>query len=78
MNRRIEWTEERLQYLREHYPTGTAHEIALFVGCSDDSVNRKAHELGIRKDPSFRPQNFIGTYVKRGVINGKINSEIKK
>lgn len=68
MNRRIEWTEERLAYLREHYPTGTAHEIALFVGCSDDSVNRKAHELGIRKDPSFKKSDFRYRYVRHGGV----------
>ena len=49
---KIDWTEEKLQYLREHYPTGTAHEIADFVGCSDDTVNRKAKELGRQKDHS--------------------------
>ena len=78
MNKKVEWTEEKIKFLIEHYPTGTAHEIADFVGCSDDTVNRKAHELGIKKDPSFKTQNFIGRYVRRGVINGGINGDIKR
>ena len=65
---KIDWTEEKLQYIREHYPTETAQDIADVVGCSEDSVNRKARQLGITKDPSFRKSDFIGRYVKRGVI----------
>lgn len=68
MGNKIDWTEEKLQYLREHYPTGTAHDIAEVLGCSDATVNLKAHALGIEKDPSFRRSNFIGRYVKRGII----------
>lgn len=68
MNKKVDWTEERIAYLREHYPTGTAQDIADFVGCSDDTVNRKAKQLGIKKDQSFKKSNFIGRYVKRGVI----------
>lgn len=66
MKQRIDWTEERLQYLRDHYPTGTAEDIADVIGCSGDSVSRKARELGIRKSPDFKKSNFIGRYVKRG------------
>ena len=62
---KIDWTEEKLQYLREHYPKGTAQEIADVVGCSDTTVNVKARELGIKKDASFRKTDFRYRYVKR-------------
>ena len=65
MSNRIEWTEERLQYLREHYPKGTAQEIADVVGCSDTTVNVKARELGIKKDPSFDKSAFRYRYARR-------------
>jgi hypothetical protein len=66
--RKFDWTEEQLAYLREHYPTGTAFDIAEVIGCSETTVRLKAHALGIQKDPSFRRTNFIGRYVRRGVI----------
>ena len=68
MSNRIEWTEEKLQYIREHYPTETAQDIADVIGCSDCTVNVKAKDLGVSKAPSFRKSNFIGRYVKRGKI----------
>ena len=66
MRRRIEWTEEKLQYLREHYPTESAGDIADVIGCSTDTVIKKARALGIAKDPSFTTAAFIGRYVRLG------------
>ena len=68
MSNRIDWTEEKLQYILDHYPTETAQDIADVIGCSDDSVNRKAKELGVVKAPSFRKSEFYGRYVKKGRI----------
>ena len=68
MGRKFTWTEEKLQYLREHYPTEAGSDIADALGCSSATVSKKAHDLGIAKDPSFNRSNFIGRYVKRGVI----------
>ncbi len=68
MSNRIEWTEEKLQYLREHYPTETAQDIADVIGCSDCTVNVKAKMLGIVKAPSFRKSDFHGRYVKKGKL----------
>ena len=65
MNRMVEWTEEKLRFLRENYPTRPSHEIAEVVGCSDSTVRIKARELGIEKSPEFRRSAFIGRYVKR-------------
>lgn len=68
-NRNI-WTEENLAYLRKHYPTEAGSDIADAIGCSSATVTLKARQLGLKKDPSFRTSNFIGRYVKRGVIKG--------
>ena len=68
MSYRVDWTEEKIAYLIEHYPTDTADDIADVIGCSDDTVSKKAKSLGLKKDPSFKKSNFIGRYVKRGVI----------
>ena len=70
MNKRIEWTEEKLQYLREHYPTESASDIADVVGCSTDTVIKKARALGIEKSPAFKRSDFIGRYVKRAKRKG--------
>lgn len=63
---KIDWTEEKLQYIREHYPTETAQDIADVIGCSDCTVNVKAKELGVSKAPSFMKSDFQGRYVKKG------------
>ena len=65
MNKKIIWTESKLQYLIEHYPTDTANDIADVIGCSDFSVSRKAKELGIKKSTDFKRWNFIGRYTNR-------------
>lgn len=67
--RKFEWTDDMVAYLREHWPTGTAFDIAQVLGCSETTVSKKAKRLGIAKDPSFKRTNFIGRYVKRGVIS---------
>jgi hypothetical protein len=64
--KKFDWTEEKLAYLREHYPMGTAYDIAKVIGCSESTVQVKARTLGIKKDPSFRRTDFIGRYTRRG------------
>ena len=68
MSRKFDWTEEKLAYLREHYPTDSADDIADVLGCSDSTVSYKAKSLGLEKSPDFHKWNYIGRYVKRGVI----------
>lgn len=66
MSARIIWTEDKLHYLRDHFPTETAHDIADVLGCSSTSVLKKARELGVDKSPSFRKADFFRRYVDRG------------
>ena len=56
------WTEENVKTLRKLYPTMTAGDIADIIGCSDCTVSLKAKELGLKKDKSFRTNNFYGRY----------------
>ena len=71
MGKKIEWTEEKLEYIREHYPTEAASEIADAIGCSDTTVSVMAKKLGLTKSPDFHTWNYIGRYVKKGVVNNK-------
>lgn len=69
MARHIIWTEEKLAYLREHYPTEPANDIAEVIGCTDTAVSWKAKRLGIMKSPDFNKYDYIGRYVRKGTKN---------
>ena len=56
------WNEKNLAILRRLYPTFTSGDIADVIGCSDVSVRNKAHELGLKKDSSFRQYDYVGRY----------------
>ena len=63
------WTAENVRTLRRLYPTMTAGDIADIIGCSDCTVSLKAKELGLKKDKSFKTNNFYGRYT------GKVRNE---
>ena len=67
---KIIWTDEMIQTIRDLYPTTPSCDIADMLGVSDDTVRRKANELGVKHDDSFRTQNFRGRYTRR---HGKYN-----
>jgi hypothetical protein len=72
MGRHFDWTERRLHILRRRYPTFTSGDIADVIGCSDVAVRNKAHELGLKKDRSFRPIDYYGRYTgKKRLIKPK-------
>lgn len=56
------WTTDNVRTLCELYPTMTAGDIADIIGCSDCTVSLKAKELGLKKDKSFKTNNFYGRY----------------
>lgn len=58
------WTDEKLEYLREHYPYDTLSDVADHVGFSTYTVKKKVMELGLAKDDSFKKSNFYNRYVK--------------
>ena len=68
MSKKFDWTEERLQYLIEHFPNECGADIADVIGCSATTVCVKARSLGLKKSPDFHTWNYMGRYVKHGVI----------
>ena len=65
MNKVRIWNEETLATLRRLYPNTPSGDIADIIGCSDVSVRNKAHELGLKKDPSFKTINYYGRYSRK-------------
>lgn len=66
------WNDETLATLRRLYPTTPASDIADMIGCTGASVLNKAHELGLKKDPSFHTINYYGRYTgKQGLRKPK-------
>jgi hypothetical protein len=53
---RIYWSTDMLDYLRRHYPTTLNEELAGCLGVSQSTLNRKARELGLKKDPAWLHQ----------------------
>lgn len=50
---RVRWTEKHLKYLRDHYATVSAVEIAQKLKRGLSGVYVKAKELGLEKSPEF-------------------------
>lgn len=64
MMKRFDWNEERLDILRQLYPTTPAVDLVDMIGCTDSTIHKKARELGIIRDPSFRVGKYYGRYIK--------------
>ena len=64
MNKRFDWTEDKLDILRRLYPTTPAVDLVDMIGCTDSTIHKKARELGIKRDPSFRVSKYYGRYIK--------------
>lgn len=47
------WHPYEIAILKKEYPKRTAREVSQFVGHSEASVRRLAHNLGIKKDPDI-------------------------
>lgn len=61
----IRWTEEQLNYLREHYPTTPLCDLSPVLGCSEETIRRKAHDLGLKRAEDYTKSKFYGRYVKK-------------
>lgn len=48
--KRLEWTEERVQFLKDKYNKLQAKDIAQQLGCSVSAVTNKVKKLGLNKD----------------------------
>ena len=80
----IEWTDERLRLLRDHYPTMFNAALAKWIGCSVRTLERKAAELGIRKVDNFNEvraydiSKTVSEGVKRAYADGRMVSHFPK
>ena len=50
---RIFWSPEMISLMKRHYPSTKNEEMAGIVGVSVRTINRKAKELGLQKDPQW-------------------------
>ena len=62
--RRYEWTPEKDDYLREHYPDEAACDIAEHLGTCYGVVKKRADELGLKKSEGFNTYQFHNRWVK--------------
>ena len=65
MGKRVVWTKEMLNYIREHYPNEPACDIADVLGVVDTTVSNKAKEMGLKKSPDFDKRKFCGRYTHK-------------
>lgn len=65
MNKKIIWTAEMDDKLRELYPTTPATDLADLFGCTPTTVIYHARKLGLNKDSSFSSHDYYGRYTKR-------------
>ena len=69
MNSMIDWTPEKLAYLRNHFPYEPAQDVADVLGISFTTVRLKAIELGLKKADGYNKNQFHCRFVK-GYKNG--------
>lgn len=50
---RIFWNKDMLDTLKTHFPTTKNSELAEMLGVSQSTMQRKASELGLKKDKEF-------------------------
>lgn len=50
----IDWTDDRVEFIRANYKRMTYREIAVTLGLRVDAVRVKAQKLGLRKNPVIR------------------------
>ena len=47
------WTAEKIEYLRHHFAKTANAAIVQAIGVSERTIQRKAKELGLAKDPAY-------------------------
>ena len=61
---KIVWTDDMLEYLRKHFPTEPAGDVAEALGVSDNTIRLKARSLGIEKSKDFKATDYMYRIVK--------------
>lgn len=72
MEKGQKWSNEDVEYLREHYPFERAEDVGKVLGRSTTAVMYKAHENGIYKDPQAlsRIRSISNSGANSGNYNG--------
>lgn len=60
---KIIFTEAQKAYIREHFPTGAASDIADVLKVSAPTVIKCAREMGLEKAEGWCTNNYHGRYV---------------
>lgn len=58
-----QWTEWEEAYIRLHYPTEAACDIADRLSLSAPTVSRKAKDMGLVKSRCFSVNSYHGRYI---------------
>lgn len=64
MSNRIIWTEEQVEYLREHWAQESLGDIAYYLRISPGVVRSKARELGLQKSEDWSKRRYFHRYVR--------------
>jgi len=59
------FTESEKAYIREHFPTEPAVDIADVLGVSPPTVIKAAREMGLKKVEGWCSNDYHGRYVNR-------------
>lgn len=51
---KLYWSRDQLEMLTRRYSTVSVIELAELIGYSDQTIRRKAKELGLKKHPDYR------------------------
>lgn len=54
MSARVKWTPEKEQFVKENYLSMTDYQIAECIDCAESTVNRKVHDLGLRRPRCYK------------------------
>ena len=62
---KIIFTEAQKAYIREHFPTEPAVDIADVLGVSPPTVIKAVREMGLKKVEGWCSNDYHGRYVNR-------------
>lgn len=64
----IKWTEEKINLLRQLYPSNLTKDIAHIFGITPKALSQVALKHGIRKNPEIRARNGESGQFKKGLV----------
>ena len=70
MSQRIEWTEDKLEYIREHFADESISDIAYELRLSPGVVKLKAVEMGLQKSENWTKRRYFNRYVRKYKYGG--------